>query len=62
MIDPTRLRFTFNRMPADDARDWTAIRAWANKLAALLQTKKQDARAASMMREQDDGHLCSTPF
>ena len=35
-IDPARLRFPFNRMPASDARDWDAIRAWARDLARLL--------------------------
>jgi menaquinone-dependent protoporphyrinogen oxidase len=35
-IDPARLRFPFNRMPASDARDWRAIRAWARDLARLL--------------------------
>jgi menaquinone-dependent protoporphyrinogen oxidase len=36
VIDPARLRFPFNRMPASDARDWDAIRAWARDLAQLL--------------------------
>jgi menaquinone-dependent protoporphyrinogen oxidase len=36
VIDPARLRFPFNRMPASDARDWDAIRAWACDLAQLL--------------------------
>jgi menaquinone-dependent protoporphyrinogen oxidase len=35
-IDPARLRFPFNRMPAGDARDWDAIIAWARDLARLL--------------------------
>jgi menaquinone-dependent protoporphyrinogen oxidase len=35
-IDPARLRFPFNRMPASDARDWDAIRDWARDLARLL--------------------------
>lgn len=43
VIDPTKLHFPFNRMPAGDARDWTVIRAWAAKLAALLQTQGQEA-------------------
>jgi menaquinone-dependent protoporphyrinogen oxidase len=37
VIDPAKLRFPFNRMPASDARDWTAIRAWASDLAAQFQ-------------------------
>jgi menaquinone-dependent protoporphyrinogen oxidase len=35
-IDPAKLRFPFNRMPAGDARDWDAIRAWARELASEL--------------------------
>jgi len=34
VIDPAKLRFPFNRMPASDARDWQAIEAWAATLAA----------------------------
>jgi menaquinone-dependent protoporphyrinogen oxidase len=43
-FDPEHLRFPMNlipalkRMPASDARDWTAIRAWASDLVPLLQT------------------------
>ena len=29
VVDPDKLRFPFNRMPASDARDWPAIEAWA---------------------------------
>ena len=36
VIDPTKLRFPFNRMPASDARDWTAIAAWADEVASLV--------------------------
>ena len=41
-FDPTKLRFPYNlipvlkKMPASDLRDWVAIRAWANSLAAQL--------------------------
>jgi menaquinone-dependent protoporphyrinogen oxidase len=35
-LDPTRLHFPFNRMPACDARDWDAIEAWALRVAAAL--------------------------
>ena len=46
--DPAKLRFLdkllatlpaspLHQMPASDARDWTAIRAWASELAAKLQ-------------------------
>ena len=33
VVDPGKLRFPFNRMPATDARDWTAIRNWADAVA-----------------------------
>jgi len=33
VIDPAKLHFPFNRMPAGDARDWDAIRAWALETA-----------------------------
>jgi menaquinone-dependent protoporphyrinogen oxidase len=36
VIDPAKLRFPFNRMPASDARDWTAIATWADEVAALV--------------------------
>jgi menaquinone-dependent protoporphyrinogen oxidase len=36
-IDPAKLHFPFNHMPACDVRDWTAIRAWASDLAMKLQ-------------------------
>jgi menaquinone-dependent protoporphyrinogen oxidase len=32
-IDPRKLRFPFNHMPAADVRDWDAVRAWAEELA-----------------------------
>jgi menaquinone-dependent protoporphyrinogen oxidase len=45
-FDPAKLRFPMNllpalkQMPASDARDWTAIRAWASDLAAKLQSNR----------------------
>jgi menaquinone-dependent protoporphyrinogen oxidase len=36
VVNPARLRFPFNRMPASDARDWHAIGAWADAVAATL--------------------------
>ena len=36
VIDPAKLRFPFNRMPASDARDWHAIEAWASEIAARI--------------------------
>jgi menaquinone-dependent protoporphyrinogen oxidase len=36
VVDPTTLHFPFNRMPASDARDWEAIRVWAEQVDALF--------------------------
>ena len=36
VVDPSRLRFPFNRMTASDARDWEAIRAWAAEVSVAL--------------------------
>jgi menaquinone-dependent protoporphyrinogen oxidase len=35
-IDPSKLHFPFNRMPAADVRDWDEIRAWALDLTDAL--------------------------
>ena len=32
-LDPAKLRFPFNHMPACDARDWDAIEQWAQRVA-----------------------------
>lgn len=37
VIDPTKLHFPFSHMPAGNAREGTAIRSWADKLAATFQ-------------------------
>jgi menaquinone-dependent protoporphyrinogen oxidase len=34
VIDPAELHFPMSRMPAVDARDWDAIRAWAGEVSA----------------------------
>ena len=36
VVDPAKLHFPFNRMPASDTRDPAAIRAWALDVAAAL--------------------------
>lgn len=36
VINPAKLHFPFNNMPAGDARDWNAIHAWASKLGAAF--------------------------
>jgi len=33
VVDPAKLHFPLNRMEASDARDWDAIRSWADGLA-----------------------------
>ena len=33
-LEPENWRFPFNRLPAFDARDWDAIRGWAEQVAA----------------------------
>jgi menaquinone-dependent protoporphyrinogen oxidase len=44
-IDPRKLAFPFNRMPAADIRDWDAVRAWATELADRFQAAPSLARA-----------------
>ena len=34
-VDPRRLRWPLNRMPASDARDWDAVRDWTQELTGL---------------------------
>jgi menaquinone-dependent protoporphyrinogen oxidase len=36
VIEPEKLRFPFNRLPASDARDWIAIQAFADQFAERL--------------------------
>jgi menaquinone-dependent protoporphyrinogen oxidase len=36
VVDPKKLRFPLSRMPASDARDWKAIAAWAEDVAAMF--------------------------
>jgi menaquinone-dependent protoporphyrinogen oxidase len=33
VIDPAELRFPLSRLPASDARDWSAIESWASEIA-----------------------------
>jgi len=40
VVDPAKLRFPFNRMPASDARDWDAIHVWAQDVAAELRSRE----------------------
>jgi menaquinone-dependent protoporphyrinogen oxidase len=43
VLDPSELRFPFNRMAAVDARDWYAIQTWA----ALVASHLRQLRAAA---------------
>jgi menaquinone-dependent protoporphyrinogen oxidase len=36
VVDPSKLRFPFKRMPASDARDWDSIAAWGHDVAVLF--------------------------
>jgi len=36
VVDPSKLRFPFKRIPASDARDWDAIGAWGHDVAVLF--------------------------
>jgi hypothetical protein len=39
VVDPARFRFPLNRMPASDARDWSAIVAWAGEVADVFEAQ-----------------------
>jgi menaquinone-dependent protoporphyrinogen oxidase len=39
VVDPTKLRFPLNRMPASDTRDWNAIDEWADDVATTLEPR-----------------------
>ncbi len=49
VINPAKLRFPFNRMPAGDARDWTAIRAWASELGTVFHLLPAGKEAGTAM-------------
>ena len=51
VVDPRTLRFPFNRMPASDARDWAAIRAWAADVAAAYDFGKAASSARDLRSE-----------
>ena len=36
VIDPAKPDFPFNRIAAADARDWDAIRSWADSLSEIF--------------------------
>jgi menaquinone-dependent protoporphyrinogen oxidase len=51
VIDPYKLRFPFNRFPASDARDWSAIRTWATQIADVFAFGKAAAMARDHRRD-----------
>jgi menaquinone-dependent protoporphyrinogen oxidase len=51
VVDPSKLRFPFNRMPASDVRDWTAIDAWSREVAVhLAKELEADSQGNSRIR------------
>lgn len=41
VVDPTKLRFPFSRMPASDARDWNEIRHFGEQVSRLFARAQQ---------------------
>jgi menaquinone-dependent protoporphyrinogen oxidase len=39
VIDPEKLHFPFNRLPATDARDWDSVRRWADEVACAVEAR-----------------------
>lgn len=46
-INPERLHFPLNHMPAGDARDWKAIQAWANTLGTTFHLQPDEIEAGT---------------
>jgi menaquinone-dependent protoporphyrinogen oxidase len=51
VLDPRKLRFPFNRMPASDARDWNAVHAWASDMAPGLKYGKPAPKPRDLRSE-----------
>jgi menaquinone-dependent protoporphyrinogen IX oxidase len=51
VVEPAKLHFPLNRMPAVDARDWTAIEAWATVVADGFRYGKPAVDAVDRRRE-----------
>jgi menaquinone-dependent protoporphyrinogen oxidase len=45
VVQPRKLRFPLNRIPQSDARDWSAIAAWTDQVAARFSDSRQAAPA-----------------
>jgi len=58
VVDPATLHFPLSRMPASDARDWNAIRAWARGLGGALGERDGDRAGVTVA---DDGELDLVP-
>ena len=56
VLDPAKLRFPFNRMPASDARDWAEIRAWAVEVATAFGYGKAASEAMNPRSELQQTH------
>ncbi len=56
VIKPRALRFPFSRMPASDARDWDAIRAWAAGLLATFDYGKAASDPRDLRTELQQTH------
>jgi menaquinone-dependent protoporphyrinogen oxidase len=50
------VRFPFNRLPSSDARDWSAIRAWAAEIAAAFGYGKPASEAGDPRSELQQTH------
>lgn len=48
VINPAKLRFPFSKLPPTDARDWDAIRAFADEFAARIESYSGLAHAAGI--------------
>lgn len=47
VINPAKLHFPFNHMPAGDARDWKAIQAWASTLGMTFHLQPDGIEAGT---------------
>ncbi len=53
VVDPATLHFPFNKMPAGDARDWDAIRAWARSLGGALGERDGDGASVALADDRE---------
>jgi menaquinone-dependent protoporphyrinogen IX oxidase len=56
VLDRARLNFPFNRRAAVEARDWNAIRAWADEVARVFAYGKPASEARDPRRELQQTH------